>query len=159
VLRGSIKWDSYMDPTSFVLDFLRNGIRRFRTWFETSTEDSREFVENGGATPRPKAKLKYAGAILPLLGIGLLSAVAFFRGPGSTGVVTAEERGTQMLTCHYMTVSLLREGKLGAESGAARETANVRCTETMLETSSLCRDKCTSWAPWQPLPTPVGTSA
>lgn len=136
-----------MDPTSLILDFFQNGIRRFRSRFETTTEDSLELLRNRDAMALAGAKSKYARAILLLLGIGLLSTRAFLRGPGSTGAVSSVERESPTITCHYMTVSLLPGGKLSAESELAGRTANVRCTMTMLETSSLCRDKCTSWAP------------
>jgi hypothetical protein len=95
-------------------DFLQNGIRRIRTGCETTKEESVAALRNLNATPG-HLKLKYAGIILPVLGIGVLSTMAFVRGPGSIGVVTSIEGESPALTCHYMTVSLLPEGKLSAE--------------------------------------------
>ena len=125
-----------MNPTSLVLDFLQNGIRRFRTRFETTADDNRQVVKNRDAAPLAKAKVKYAGAILTLLGIGLLGIAAFLKEPSSTGAFTAQETESPALTCNYMAVSLFPGGKLSAEVRGADEADSVRCTATMLETSS-----------------------
>jgi hypothetical protein len=135
-----------MYPISFVLDSLRNDVRRFQTTIEAGTEDSLKSARVGDPVPTADAKTrKYIMAGLAVLGLGLLS-VAAFRGLNSTGAFSSTESPPQALSCQYMTVSLIRgnlvPGPQGAEPGA-----NVPCTTKMLQTSRLCQDQCASLMP------------
>ncbi len=135
-----------MYPISFVLDSLRNDVRRFQTTIEAGTEDSLKSARVGDPVPTADAKTrKYIMAGLAVLGLGLLS-VAAFRGLNSTDAFSSTESPPQALSCRYMTVSLVR-GKLVPGAQAEASAANVPCTTTMLHTSELCRDQCASLPP------------
>ena len=135
-----------MYPISFVLDSLRNDVRRFQTTIEAGTEDSLKSARIGDPVPTADAKTrKYIMAGLAVLGLGLLS-VAAFRGLNSTGAFNPTESPLQTLSCRYMTVSLV-QGKLVPGPPGAQPAANVPCTTTMLQTSQLCQDQCASSEP------------
>jgi hypothetical protein len=132
-----------MYPISFVLDSLRNDVRRFQTTIEAATEDSLRSARIGDPVPTADAKTrKY---IMAVLGLGLLS-VAAFRGLNSTGAFSSTESPPQTLSWRYMTVSLA-QGKLVPGPPGAQRAANVPCTMKMLQTSQLCQDQCASVAP------------
>jgi hypothetical protein len=132
-----------MYPISFIFDSLRNNVSRFDTTIEAGTQDSHELtrIVDRGSTAEAKIT-KYVKASLVVLGLGLLS-VAALRGLHSTGGVTSTESTPQALSCQYMTISLVR-GKLVPGAQGADPAANILCTATMLQTSQLCRDQCTS---------------
>jgi hypothetical protein len=135
-----------MYPISLVLDSLRNDVRRFHTTIEAGTQDTLELVRIGDAVSIAGAKTsKYIKATLAVIGLGLLSVVAFL-GLVFTDAVSFTESTPQTLGCRYMTVSLAR-GKLVPGAQGAQPAANVPCSMTMLQTSQLCRDQCASWAP------------
>lgn len=134
-----------MYPISFILDSLRNDIRRFPSTIEAGTQDSVEPARIGDPVPRATTKTtKYMKVDLAVLGLGILS-VAVFLGLGSTDLVTSTEKPPQGLSCRYMTFSVVRGKLVSGPPGA--EAANVPCTMTMLQTSQLCRDQCVSSAP------------
>ena len=135
-----------MYPISLVLDSLRNDVRRFQTTIEAGTEDSLKSARIGDPVPTADAKTrKYIMAGLAVLGLGLL-CVAAFPGLDSTNEVNSKESPPETLSCHYMTVSLVR-GKLVPGPQGAQPAANVPCTTTMIQTSQLCQDQCASSAP------------
>jgi hypothetical protein len=142
---GFYLMDRCMYPISFILDSLRNDVRRFPSTIEAGTQDSVEPTRIGDPVPRATTKTtKYMKAGLAVLGLGILS-VAVFLGLGSTDLVTSTEKPPQGLSCRYMTVSVVRGKLVSGPPGA--EAANVPCTTTMLQTSQLCRDQCVSSAP------------
>jgi hypothetical protein len=135
-----------MYPISFVLDSLRNDVRRFQTTIEAGTEDSLRSARIGDPVPTADAKTrKYIMAGLAVLGLGLISVTAFL-GLNSTGAFSSTESPPQTLSCRYMTVSLV-QGKLVPGSPGVEAAANVPCTTKMLQTSQLCQDQCASLAP------------
>jgi hypothetical protein len=116
-----------MYPISFVLDSLRNDVRRFDTTIEAGTGDSLELARIVHPASTAKAKIaKYIKVSLLVLGLGLLSVVAL-RGLYSTGVVTSTDNPPQALSCQYMTISLIR-GKLvpGPQGAEGRQTSLAR---------------------------------
>ena len=135
-----------MYPISFVLDSLRNDVRRFDTTIEAGTGDSLELARIVHPASTAKAKIaRYIKVSLVVLGLGLLSVVAL-RGLYSTSAVTSTDNPPQALSCQYMTVSLIR-GKLVPGPQGEQPSANVPCTTSMLHTSDLCRDQCASPPP------------
>ena len=135
-----------MYPISFVLDSLRNDVRRFDTTIEAGTGNSLELATIVHPVSTAKAKIgKYIKISLAILGLGLLSVVVF-RGLHSTGMVASTENPPQALNCQYMTVSLVR-GELVSGPQGAQAAANVPCTTTMLQTSKLCRYQCAPLPP------------
>jgi len=135
-----------MYPISFIFDSLRNNVRRFDTTIEVDTQDSLELTKTVDRVSAAEAKIsKYIKASLVVLGLGLLS-VAALRGLHSTGGVTSMESTAQALSCQYMTISLVGTKLLPGAEGAD-PAANVLCATTMLQTSQLCRDQCTSLEP------------
>jgi hypothetical protein len=134
--------DRCMYPISLVLDSLRNDVRRFHNTIEAATQDSVELTRIPDPVPSAATKTsKYIKIGLAVLGLSILSAIVF-RGPDSTDLVASSEKPTQVLSCRYMTISLVR-GKLVPGPEGPQE-ANVSCTTTMLQTSQLCRDQCAS---------------
>jgi hypothetical protein len=135
-----------MYPISFVLDSLRNDVRRLDTTIEAGTGDSLELARIVHPASTAKAKIaKYIKVSLVVLGLGLLSVVAL-RGLYSTSAVTSTDNPRQALSCQYTTVSLIR-GKLVSGPQGEQPSANVPCTTTMLQISDLCRDQCASPPP------------
>lgn len=129
-----------MYPISFVLDAVRNNVRRFDIAIEAGAQGSLDPVSTA------EAKIaKYIKASWILLGVVLLS-VAALRGLHSSSGFTSAESTPQALRCQYMTISLIR-GKLVPGAEGTDPAANVLCTATMFQTSQLCREQCTSWAP------------
>ena len=134
-----------MYPISFILDSLRNDVRRFPSTIETEMQDSVEPARIADPVPRAATKTtKYIEAGLAVLGLSILSVVVFL-GLGSTDRVTSTEKPPQGLSCRYMTISVVRGKLVSGPPGA--EAANVPCTTTMLQTSQVCRDQCASPAP------------
>ena len=136
-----------MDPASLVLVFLQNDARTFRARFELTEQTSLQPGEHYDSTPRYNTRLKYVIGFVPLLGAGLVAAVVFLRNSDPTGAIIAHELKSSAPTCHYMRVSLLPGGKLSAKGELSKGVADMDCTKTMSETSSLCREACTSYAP------------
>jgi hypothetical protein len=135
-----------MYPISFVLDSLRNDVRRFDTTIEAGTGNSLELATIVHPVSTAKAKIgKYIKISLAILGLGLLSVVAL-HGLYSTSAVTSTDNPPQAISCQYMTVSLMR-GKLVPGPQGAQSAANVPCTTKMLRTSQLCQEQCASSAP------------
>jgi hypothetical protein len=135
-----------MYPISFVLDSLRNDVRRFDTTIEAGTRDSLELAGTVDHVSTTEAKIaKYIKVSLVILGLGVFFVVVF-RGLYSTGAAVSTESPPQGLGCQYMTVSLVR-GELVSGPQGAQAAANVPCTTTMLQTSKLCRDQCASLPP------------
>jgi hypothetical protein len=139
--------DRCMYPISFILDSLRNDVRRFNTTIETGAQDSLESARIGDCvrTADGSKTREYITAGLAVLGLGILS-VAAIRGLDSTSGVNSTESRSETLSCHYMTVSLVR-GKLLPGPPGVEQAANVPCTTKMLQTSLLCQEQCASVAP------------
>ena len=134
-----------MYPISFVLDSLRNDVGRFQTTIEAGTQDSLGSVRIDDPVPTADAKTrKYITAGLAFLALAILS-VAAYRGLDSTNEVNSTESPPETLSCHYMTVSLVR-GKLVPGPQGPQPAANVPCTTKMLQTSQLCQEQCASSA-------------
>jgi hypothetical protein len=130
-----------MYPISFILESLRNDIRRFEITAKASTQYSLELTRTVDRIATAEAKIaKYIKASLVVLGLGLFS-VATWRGLHSSGGLTSTQSTARTLSCQYMTISLVR-GELVPGPQAADPEASVLCTTTMLQTSQLCREQC-----------------
>lgn len=130
-----------MYPPSLVFDFLQKSVADFRSTFESATEDSLERAKTNQAGPVAKSRLAYLRTTLVLPVVSLLCVGAFLL-PGSYNQVTPVETELRALACQKMTASI-QEGKIIPGAEAAFSAANIDCTKVMMETSQLCRDKCT----------------